>query len=521
MARCWDDDGEFLLIEASERLPRWIQPSNSRNRVFVHRGEVKVLCHHRENRESVCEKKDDGGVCGVGGDDDDDDDDGNDVVGVRREELVLAQALSTFTRSRGEEDAASIDLESEETSKRVDSLIEERLVGFPERATEMQQHTCVCQLPRRAALVLERHPRAIAQAVHSFFYRGPQDMKALRSLNKGGRKRAFCIEESKLQQLLVVRVKMNRSHYAQLMQQQFAAPRYVYPQLPEKSSPKFLSAELGMKVTSGLEMFHSRMERDFTVRGKERKGGTRAAEVQLPEEWESFQERLKSLGYFKAEVEGSEHYKELLEEAKASFSSKWKGYLHECSPEDLLAWKEIKKQLSACCSTEDEEEEEEAARGKKKIDCPADLLSEIQGDDDSWLYDGEKVLEEKMKAREEDNRMLKELVNSFVNHESSFEGAEFPNHQAYETNEETGDSDSMTFDPNKFFQVISEAVGGFEKEQEALFSSDSDDEDEATGEGASAEEVELEAVQNLLKSVKLQDGLPGPASNLMGVLEEM
>ena len=117
--------------------------------------------------------------------------------------------------------------------------------------------------------------------------------------------------------------------------------------------------------------------------------------------------------------------------------------------------------------------------------------------------------------------MLKELVNSFVNHESSFEGAEFPNHQAYETNEETGDSDSMTFDPNKFFQVISEAVGGFEKEQEALFSSDSDDEDEATGEGASAEEVELEAVQNLLKSVKLQDGLPGPASNLMGVLEEM
>ena len=112
--------------------------------------------------------------------------------------------------------------------------------------------------------------------------------------------------------------------------------------------------------------------------------------------------------------------------------------------------------------------------------------------------------------------MLKELVNSFVNHESSFEGAEFPNHQAYETNEETGDSDSMTFDPNKFFQVISEAVGGFEEEQEALFSSDSDDEDEAA-----AEEVELEAVQNLLKSVKLQDGLPGPASNLMGVLEEL
>ena len=43
----------------------------------------------------------------------------------------------------------------------------------------------------------------------------------------------------------------------------------------------------------------------------------------------------------------------------------------------------------------------------------------------------------------------------------------------------------------------------------------------AEAELRAAEEVELEAVQNLLKSVKLQDGLPGPASNLKQRLNDV
>jgi len=42
-ARVWDTDGEFLLIEAAYAIPRWLRPENSWNRVFIWRGELHIL----------------------------------------------------------------------------------------------------------------------------------------------------------------------------------------------------------------------------------------------------------------------------------------------------------------------------------------------------------------------------------------------------------------------------------------------------------------------------------------------
>ena len=42
-ARCWDDDGDFLLIEAADALPRWLSPVNSDNRCWLFRGRVHVI----------------------------------------------------------------------------------------------------------------------------------------------------------------------------------------------------------------------------------------------------------------------------------------------------------------------------------------------------------------------------------------------------------------------------------------------------------------------------------------------
>lgn len=33
MRRVWDNDGEFLLIEAAYSLPRWLKPESAANRV--------------------------------------------------------------------------------------------------------------------------------------------------------------------------------------------------------------------------------------------------------------------------------------------------------------------------------------------------------------------------------------------------------------------------------------------------------------------------------------------------------
>lgn len=42
-ARVWDDDGEFLLIEAAYSLPRWLKPEVGAGRVWLHAGRAHVV----------------------------------------------------------------------------------------------------------------------------------------------------------------------------------------------------------------------------------------------------------------------------------------------------------------------------------------------------------------------------------------------------------------------------------------------------------------------------------------------
>ncbi len=39
----WDNDGEFLLIEAAYALPRWLKPETAANRLWLRRGQLHLL----------------------------------------------------------------------------------------------------------------------------------------------------------------------------------------------------------------------------------------------------------------------------------------------------------------------------------------------------------------------------------------------------------------------------------------------------------------------------------------------
>ena len=62
----------------------------------------------------------------------------------------------------------------------------------------------------------------------------------------------LAISAALLQDLVTTIVTFNRALYAQLAQQQFEPPR-GYP-LPLQHSPAFKAADLGMKLTCGVEM---------------------------------------------------------------------------------------------------------------------------------------------------------------------------------------------------------------------------------------------------------------------------
>jgi hypothetical protein len=41
--KVWDNDGEFLLIEAAYAIPRWLKPDTATNRVWLRGGEVHII----------------------------------------------------------------------------------------------------------------------------------------------------------------------------------------------------------------------------------------------------------------------------------------------------------------------------------------------------------------------------------------------------------------------------------------------------------------------------------------------
>ena len=43
LLQVWDNDGEFLLIEAALVLPRWLKPENSVNRVWLRGGRLHII----------------------------------------------------------------------------------------------------------------------------------------------------------------------------------------------------------------------------------------------------------------------------------------------------------------------------------------------------------------------------------------------------------------------------------------------------------------------------------------------
>lgn len=44
--RVHDDDGEILLIEAANHLPRWLESSTSKDRVYIYQGRVHIIPEH-------------------------------------------------------------------------------------------------------------------------------------------------------------------------------------------------------------------------------------------------------------------------------------------------------------------------------------------------------------------------------------------------------------------------------------------------------------------------------------------
>ena len=255
-ARAWDSDGEFLLIEAAFALPRWLDPESAPNRVFIFRGELHIL-----------------------------------PPSLFPETPSLEAALAAVYDD-------SIDTRAADA---IQAAIQRRIAGLPEKAAE-NLHTARVIVPAPVAKVLKEEPCLIARAVEGFYDRDIDTMKHAARMDKflkgpGG-------EEV---EMVRTTVRMTRAMYAQLVQQNFQAPR-GYPMPRREEGPeKWMEAELGMKIACGFEMMYQERRRQ----GEEGKGST----------WEVYRKSLEATGCLEGLLPGSMEYKRVMEDAMQYYKS--------------------------------------------------------------------------------------------------------------------------------------------------------------------------------------------------------
>lgn len=212
-----DSDGEFLLVEAANVLPKWLSPENDANRAWIHGGQLRIIPLRS---------------------------DGN----AQSKKITLPEAIGTL-RSAADSLIHSTFVEAEAFY---------RLEKYPEQIQE-SIHYAMVTIPRRLAYVIHEIPKSIAPAVEAFYLRDPIAMKLMMSAST---ERLIFLPRG----LIDVSVKFTKVLYSQLKSQVFSPPpawQDIFTQSEKQATSadsnddlqrKHTMFELGMKVTCGFEM---------------------------------------------------------------------------------------------------------------------------------------------------------------------------------------------------------------------------------------------------------------------------
>ncbi|KAI1820512.1 SGT1-domain-containing protein [Xylaria intraflava] len=229
--RVFDSDGEFLLIEAANVVPKWLSPEIDSNRAWIHQGKLQLISMSASS-------------------------------GVKRA-LSLTEAVSFIIQ----QPAAVVH------SPFIEAEAFYRLEKYPENIKDLM-HRSLITIPRKLAYILHEQPTAIAPAIESFYLR---DAVALKLLSASPSDLHFPPKD-----LVTVSVKFTKVLFAQVKSQHFAAPPLwsdiVSPTEKgpattlEQEQKMSTRLELGMKVTSGFEMLaasvdgkDNRLAREFAI----------------------------------------------------------------------------------------------------------------------------------------------------------------------------------------------------------------------------------------------------------------
>ncbi|KAK0866372.1 hypothetical protein LTR87_015029 [Friedmanniomyces endolithicus] len=198
--RVCDTDGEFLLIEAANTLPKWLHPEIAKHRVWINGGHLRII----PTIETAAPRN-----------------------------LSIQEALD-FIKDSSDKLIISPLIEDEAFF---------RLRDYPSAIASTLHHGLVT-IPRSLAYILHHNPAYISPAVEAFYLRdqvslNPLATKDLSTLH-------FAPED-----FVTVSVRFTKVGFAQLRSQLFDTPPAWTGIIPRLSDVK---VEMGMKLACGFEM---------------------------------------------------------------------------------------------------------------------------------------------------------------------------------------------------------------------------------------------------------------------------
>lgn len=185
-----DQDGIFLLIEAADVIPEWLEPETSANRVFICAG---ALC------------------------------------------IIPPDAMPKTPRLKDAVETLRSDPGKFRASTDVLLAIRERLKDLDNPAALL--HRAKATLPIRASAIFKADPNLVSAAMYAFCER--IDKRAPRLAGWEG-------------EAVTTLLTLTKAHFAKLAFQPSCVPE-GYP-MPDSSSPEYIRHDLGLKLTLGLDI---------------------------------------------------------------------------------------------------------------------------------------------------------------------------------------------------------------------------------------------------------------------------
>ena len=214
--RVWDNDGEFLLIEAAYSLPDWLDPDVAENRVWIYRGRVHCIpC------DVMARGEQDGGT-----------------------ERAM-RALSEHT-------SAAL-----ACGKGIDACISSRIDIYPEYARDTM-HRAPVYVSRGVAAMLHEDPQCVSRAARAFQSSSAKDkMKASKThLNS-----TYDIYHGdSCTSIVPVLVEFNRFWYSQLVFSEYKAPKdspwRQHASRHQPKTPEWIASalDIGYKLMIGFTL---------------------------------------------------------------------------------------------------------------------------------------------------------------------------------------------------------------------------------------------------------------------------